>query len=281
MIEKITIDDRELQQALLSFYKRRTPAQVLRAQARLMAVNLAFQTQPFGGSKAVGGQQDSGKNQGEGAVSRDIRKVIKTAADVFKDVEKQAINAGRIFYAMVKRGDYGKARELLVRLRVPGLLQAQIGPMSSAYHKQAQHPIPSRTRISRRQEPLLITDQVAQVKSYIKEVQKRVGIAKAGWASCAQQLGGTRGRMATNVAGVEQQAVPAWVKRHVGGRGQGTVIDQSDNFLKGRINMVNQVPWVSNCLSDQQAQKAIDIQAEKMRRALDYAYQADLKAVGF
>ena len=59
MIEKITVDDRELQQALLKFYKTKTPAQVLRSQARLMAVNLAFQTQPFGGSKAVGGQQDS------------------------------------------------------------------------------------------------------------------------------------------------------------------------------------------------------------------------------
>ena len=53
MIEKITVDDRELQKALLRFYKTKTPAQVLRAQARLMAVNLAFQTQPFGGSKAV------------------------------------------------------------------------------------------------------------------------------------------------------------------------------------------------------------------------------------
>lgn len=281
MIEKITIDDRDLQQALLKFYRRKTPAQVLRAQARLMAVNLAFQTQPFGGSKAVGGQQDSGKNQGEGAVARDIRKVIKTAADVFKDVEKQAINAGRIFYAMVKRGDYDNARQMLVRLRVPGLLQAQVGPMSSTYHKQAQHPIPSRTRISRRQEPLLITDQVSQVKSYIKEVQKKVGIAKGGWASCAQQLGGTRGRMATNVAGVQQQAVPAWVKRHVGGRSQGTVVDQSDNFFMGKINMVNHVPWVSNCLSDQQAQKAIDMQREKIVLALDHAFAADLGSAGF
>lgn len=281
MIEKITIDDRELQQALLRFYKTKTPAQVLRAQARLMAVNLAFQTQPFGGSKAIGGQQDSAKAQGEGAVARDIRKVIRTPSDVYQEIEKQGIGAGRAFIAMIKKGDFDLAKNLLIRLRVPGLMQAQVGDMSGMFHKSARKPIPKRPRIEKRQEPLLITDQRAKLKSYVREVQKRVGIAKGGWAACAMQLGGTQGRMETNVGGVQQQAVPAWVKRHAGNRAAGTVVDQSENFLNGRINMINHVPWVSNCLSNQQAQQAIDIQAEKMRRALDYAYQADLKAVGF
>jgi hypothetical protein len=45
--------------------------------------------------------------------------------------------------------------------------------------------------------------------------------------------------------------------------------------------MINHVPWVSNCLTDAQAQRAIDIQAEKMKRALDSAFGADLKASGF
>jgi hypothetical protein len=87
--------------------------------------------------------------------------------------------------------------------------------------------------------------------------------------------------MATNVTGGQQQAVPAWVKRHAGGRAAGTVVDQSENFLVGRINMINHVPWVSNCLSDGQAQQAIDMQAEKMRRAMDYTFQADLGSAGF
>jgi hypothetical protein len=266
---------------LLRFYKTKTPAQVLRAQARLMAVNLAFQTQPFGGSKAIGGQQESAKSLGEGTVARDIRKVIKTPADVYDKIEKQAIGAGRAFYAMIKKGDFDLARNLLVRLRISGLLQAQIGSMSGNFHKQALKPIPKRPRMEKRQEPLLITDEKAKLKAYVKEVQKKVGIAKGGWAACAMQLGGTRGRMETNVPGMQQQAVPAWVKRHAGKRAAGTVVDQADNFMTGRINMINHVPWVSNCLSDQQAQQAIDIQAEKMRRAMDYAYQADLKAVGF
>ena len=281
MIEKITIDDRELQQALLKFYKTKTPAQVLRSQARLMAVNLAFQTQPFGGSKAVGGQQDSARTQGEGAVSRDIRKVIKLPSDIFAEIERQAIGAGRAFVAMMRKGDFDLARNLLVRLRMPNLLRANIGNMNSGAYKGARHPIPSRTRISKRQEPMLITNDRAQVKSFVKEIQKRVGIAKAGWAACAIKLGGTRGRMATNVEGNEQQAVPAWVKRHAGDRASGTVIDQADNFLLGRINMINHVPWVSNCLSDQQAQRAIDMQAEKMKRALEHAYESDLKLAGF
>ena len=183
MIEKITVDDRELQQALLRFYKTKTPAQVLRAQARLMAVNLAFQTQPFGGSKAIGGQQDSAKAQGEGAVARDIRKVIRTPSDVYQEIEKQGIGAGRAFVAMIKKGDFDLAKNLLIRLRVPGLMQAQVGDMSGMFHKSARKPIPKRPRIEKRQEPLLITDQRAKLKSYVKEVQKRVGIAKGGWAA--------------------------------------------------------------------------------------------------
>jgi hypothetical protein len=281
VIEKITIDDRELQQALLRFYKTKTPAQVLRAQARLMAVNLAFQTQPFGGSKAIGGQQESAKSQGEGTVASDIRKVIRTPADVYQQIEKQAIGAGRAFYAMIKKGDFDLAKNLLIRLRVTGLIQAQVGNMSGNFHKQALKPIPKRPRMAKRQEPLLITDEKTKLKAYVKEVQKKVGIAKGGWAACAMQLGGTKGRMETNVPGMQQQAVPAWVKRHAGKRAAGTVIDQADNFMVGKINMINHVPWVSNCLSDQQAQSAIDIQAEKMQRAMDYAFQADLKSAGF
>lgn len=282
MIEKITVDDRELQLALIKFYRyQKSPAEVLRAQARLMAVNLAFQTQPFGGSKAVGGQQDSARTQGEGAVSRDIRKVIKLPGDIFAEIERQAIGAGRAFIAMMRKGDFDLARNLLVRLRMPNLLRANIGNMNSGAYKGVRYPIPSRTRISKRQEPMLITNDRAQVKSFVKEIQKRVGIAKGGWAACAMQLGGTRGRMGTNISGTEQQAVPAWVKRHAGKRAAGTVIDQSENFMVGRINMVNHVPWVSNCLSDGQAQQAIDMQAEKMRRAMDYAFQADLGSAGF
>jgi hypothetical protein len=281
VIEKITIDDRELQQALLRFYKTKTPAQVMRAQARLMAVNLAFQTQPFGGTKAVGGQQDSAKNQGEGAVARDIRKAIKTPSDIFQTIEKQGIGAGRAFVAMMRKGDFDLARNLLVRLRVPGLMQAKVGTMSSTAHKQALRPIPKRPRMSTRQEPLLITNDRIPLRQYVKEIQKRVGIAKGGWAACAMQLGGTRGRMGTNVEGAEQQAVPAWVKRHAGNRATGTVLDQSGNFFTGLIRMINHVPWVSNCLTDAQAQRAIDIQAEKMKRALDSAFGADLKASGF
>lgn len=281
MIEKITVDDRELQQALLRFYRTRSPAAVLRAQARLAAVSFAFQTQPFGGSKATGGQQDSAKRQGEGAVERDIRRVVKVASDVYPALEKQAVGAGRAFYSYMKKGSYDLARQMLVRLRVPGFIQAEVGEMSGRYHKSARAPIPKRPRISSSQKPLLITNAIAPIKNYVKEVKKRVGIAKGGWAACAMQLGGTRGRMATNTEGVQQQAIPAWVKRHAGGRASGTVIDQSENFMVGRIHMVNNVPWVSNCLSDQQAQRALDIQKERMQRAINIALEADLKASGF
>ena len=283
MIEKITIDDRELQQALLRFYKTKGPAQVLRAQARLMAVNLAFQTQPYGSKE--------GKPMGEGAIASDLVHKKGTNKGIFKPLNKFWMdeanrmkqyapeNFRRRFTTKDGRVWMSESDQIFTSISaMKQFHQSMRTPGGRRRTSKAGHGDREIGRHGASNKGLVDKNMLIQ---YVKTTQKKVGIAKAGWAACAMQLGGTRGRMETGIAGVQQQAVPAWVKRHAGNRAAGTVVDQSENFLTGRINMINHVPWVSNCLSDQQAQQAIDIQAEKMRRALDYAYQADLKAVGF
>lgn len=277
------VDDVEFRAALLNFYRhsQKSLSEVIRSQARLVATNLVFQTQPFGGSKAVTGQDASGKALGEGAVNRDIRKVYKVPGDIFQDVARTSLNAARGFVKLIKDRKLDEARKILTRINLPhslslAFVQEFDGGQS---HREARAPIPRRPRIRRQQNALSIVADRAPLKNYIKEVQKRVGIAKSGWAACAIALGGTRGR--SGAAGNEQQSVPAWVKRHAGGKGGGTVIDRSMSLGDAFVDMINHVPWIANCLNAGQQQKALDIQRFKMETAIESALDYEAGRDGF
>ena len=280
MIEQLVVDrSGEFRRALGQLYRGKGLAHGLRREARLVAVNLAFQTQPFGGSKATTPGKASGREQGEGAVARDIRAVIQVPSDLHAEIQAQSVSAAKAFSYYMKNRRYAEAEALLNRLNISTFSQIKAGPMRGDIHKQARRPIPQRPRMSRRQRPLLVTTEVTELKNYIESVKRNVGIAKAGWASCAEQLGGTGGRMMA-LGGGQQQAVPAWVKRHVGGRASGSVIDQADKILNASVRMINHVPWVSKCLTDSEAQRALDIQREKMAKRLEYQLAAELRKVG-
>jgi hypothetical protein len=277
------VDDVAFRTALLNFYRhsQKSLSEVIRSQARLVATNLVFQTQPFGGSKAVTGQDASGKALGEGAVHRDIRKVYKLSSDIFQDVARTSVNAARGFVKLIKDRKLDEAKKILTRINLPhslslAFVQEFDGGQS---HREALAPIPRRPRIRRAQNPLSIVPNAAPLKNYIKEVQKRVGIAKSGWAACAIALGGTRGR--SGAEGNEQQSVPAWVKRHAGGKGGGTVIDRSMSLGDAFVDMINHVPWIANCLNAGQQQRALDIQRFKMEKAIESALNYEAGANGF
>ncbi|NDD54502.1 hypothetical protein EBZ39_11615 [bacterium] len=70
---KFTVDDRDFRFALrrLADATKRDIGDVVRQQARLIAVNLAYQTQPFGDA--------SGKARGQSRVRRDISHVYRGA----------------------------------------------------------------------------------------------------------------------------------------------------------------------------------------------------------
>jgi hypothetical protein len=278
----------------MNFYRnsKQSLAEVIRSQSRLVAVNLVFQTQPFGGSKATSGQDASGKTLGEGAIERDIRKVYKTASDVFRDVAKTSVQAARGFVSYIKSGRLDEARKILqrVNLRQHSEGAANLGSrLDSAFvsnfdggqsHREALAPMPRRPRIRKNQKPLMIIQNIGALKGYVKEVQKRVGIAKSGWATCAIILGGTRGRSPTST-GVSQQSVPAWVKRHAGNKGSGSVIDRSNSVGDAYVDMMNHVPWIRNCLNAGQQRAALDIQREKMEKAIDKALDYEAGSAGF
>lgn len=97
------------------------------------------------------------------------------------------------------------------------------------------------------------------MKAYINKIIKRVGTAKAGWASCAQQLGGWRG-------------IPGWVTRHAGKAVLGNVYDATGGQGSQQfVRMTNRVPWIDKCLNAGQIRRALDIQRGKMVNAIRIA----------
>jgi len=275
----IKLQDVRFRQKLSNYYSGHviSSSKILRAQARLLAENLAFQTQPFG-------KDQKQKQMGEMAVERDIRRVYKTAGEIGlsdrlsysirqatkgqdKNKSQTPDNMARAFVSLISRGKYSEATKLLQRVGVSQqeITQIPIGKMDGGQaHQSARHG--SRKRVSSNQLPLRIVSS-GQIKTYINKIRKNVGIAKAGWAACARVVGGTRG-------------IPQWVTRNIGRAGGGTVADSSMDKSRPRVVLLNNVPWINQCLSTSQLSQAVRIQYEKMVKAIDKAMRAEAKAIG-
>lgn len=280
------LEDRGFSRALLDFYTRfgGDISKIVRAQARLVAVNLTFQTQPFGGSKPTPGrqadEQTSGKMLGEEAIKRDMNYLYTTPERVFYLIREASVQAARAFVKMMKSRQFARAKVLLDRLQITGLRGVEPGDFDGgALHKTRLAAIPGRPRIKRSQKPELIVPDQKLIDNYTKEIQKRVGMAKAGWAHCAQKLGGTSGQTSTDVAGKQQVMIPRWVKRHIASPSVGLVNDQSGSMPNPYVEMTNTVPWIDKCLNAGQMQEALDIQRDKMMRAIEISKEKAARLV--
>ncbi|NBW14645.1 MAG: hypothetical protein EBR82_42265 [Caulobacteraceae bacterium] len=267
------VDDKKLQQAMLKFSvaKRKTFQETLIQASRILAENLSFQTQPFSHDK-------SAKESGEGAVATEIGRVYDDVGNVAGKINtsgrsfdlkrvKSSSQAEAAFVRLVRSGQYEKARELLNELRIEPYFSTNVGRFDfGEEHQKAR--FGARKKVSRNQFTRLAVTNTAAARAYIKQISQRVGTAKAGWASCSQQLGGFG-------------KIPAWVSRHAVGGSLGEVNDASFIPKKPFIRMTNKVPWIDKCLNSQQMQRAIDIAAHKVMQFLKISLAKDKSAAGF
>jgi len=267
------VDDKKLQQAMVRFAvaKKKSYQETLIQASRILAENLSFQTQPFSHDK-------SAKESGEGAVGVDISRVYKAPGFAYFYIKESGLSKGRmkgfasaehaakVFVMMIKKGFYNRAEAILQNLQIHPFFSTEVGKFDLGHlHEKARHG--GRQRVSRNQFPALVVSNVAKLKSYILAVQKRVGMAKAGWASCSQQLGGFG-------------KIPAWVTRHVGGVSLGLVHDASFLDREPFIRMTNKVPWIDKCLSQAQMQRAIDIAAYKIMAFIKISMRKAISSAG-
>lgn len=271
----LDVEIESLQRALLRYAEAtgRSLGVVVRQNTRLIAWNLAHNTQPYGMDLAA-------KKLGEAAVARDVGKVFASGPQIYKIIKfeataKEARRFNKLvknsnsaetmagaFWQMLKGGRYGELRRFLKSLDIPEI-DLPIGEIDPKIHKARWN---SRGRV-RGNAPSLIVPNAKDIRDYIKVVKKRVGYAKAGWITAGSRVGSiTR--------------VPAWITRHRGAA-PGTADDRSHDKTNPHITLTNRVPYISRILPDHEVADALRIQREKMLAHIEHVLTEEARAAGF
>jgi hypothetical protein len=249
MAVKITSNTKDLQEIIENFksFSKTTLPILVRRHARLLAVELANRTQPF--SLGSGGK-DANK-LGKNAVDNDVKKIFrdkqsmqividKTIDEKLKEKLQSLLNAGKLEAI----GKIFKSVGMINESRIVAKAE------KPQLHKQHRSPTSGRSYSPPKEMLISLTG----MPGYIKEVQKRVGHSKAGWADCARRIGG--------VAGDPERGIPAFAKskKHTA---QGSIIDGT-HASNPFIIMTNNVPWTSRILPEREQLAAIARVREKM-----------------
>ena len=220
--------------------------------ARLLCVELARRTQPFGD------KQESGTIR----VKNDIGKIIKNTEqlDEYADrVGSQRIKAR--LKALIKSGKFDIVETILRNIGFLNKwtgMEVISGSKMKSVHNQARNKTTGRTKS--RGSKLFIAS-VSDQETYISEVQKRVGISKGGWADCATQLKKVnKGSLLSNF--------PKWVIKAMKS-GSGKVQDMTSDIKNPRVHLTNNVPWASNVIPASEQLNALSVVATKMRSQMN------------
>ena len=249
---KVTIDTKKVGKALNLWSKLNKQEQVreLRKSGRALAVRLANVTAPFGMDQAA-------RKQGEGAVAKDISLIVKPLNPFWmKEALKMRNASDKAFTA---RFTTKNGRAWLEPTDVP-LNSSSI----KKFHQDLRKKGSGRTAATEHGYML-----INQQKKYIKETQKKVGIAKASWAECAQALGGFAA-----VTGVGK--IQGWIVKLISKYGRGSVQEG-----KGYIKLRNGVPWIGNALSRSNLTKSLDIQRTALAKSVIAIVKYNSKKAGF
>jgi hypothetical protein len=175
--------------------------QELRRHARLACVELANTTQPFGKGKDA-------KLLGEKAVEVDISKVFYTPEPYggFVNAMSEIVHKSNAYRASKSNGKFdADAATLSFTDRVNGYVssgnRAAIKELAKDFnwqgivdrpdpdiHQAARGGSRRKVRKQRGNMHLIIGGRKGALQTYINKVKKRVGMAKAGWAVCAEKI---------------------------------------------------------------------------------------------
>jgi hypothetical protein len=228
------------------------------ANARLLCVELARRTQPFGADNKA-------KLAGEGRTEKDIGKIIKTGERLI--AMSKRVNAEKIrgrLLSLVSGGRFDVVERIFSNigfLKTWGGMEIISGDAINSIHQAARSSTTGRTKS--RGTKLTIAKQ-GELDSYIAGVIKRVGLTKAGWAECAKQLPQV-------VQGSMTRGIPRWVTRN---SGSGSVQDNSRNASNPYVQLTNSTPWASQVIPESEiaSAKAVVItkMIQQMKRILKY-----------
>jgi hypothetical protein len=267
MSATIALDRRKIDKALNLWKKLTTEEQAreLRRSGRVLAFRLTNVTAPFG-------MDQKAKKQGDGAVSKDILEITKPLNKYWmgEAIRMKALDPAsfkRRFTTKDGRVWLEEQDMILNSSTIKRFHQSMRSKYSGRTSRAGEYTRDiGRTRAGNRG-ILLANEQ----KKYIKETQKKVGIAKAGWAQCAQTLGGTTAPQKSKVKSIQK-----WVTNLIPKYGRGSVQEG-----KGYIKIVNSVPWIGNALSRSNLAKSLDIQRTALAKSVIAIVKFNSKKAGF
>lgn len=237
--------------------------------ARLLCVELARRTQPFGAN-------DKAKKTGEKAITRDL--IGGRSSSAVHSRRRRGILAA-IGSSMDESGGFSwyKTGDN-VRLFVGkdgfayGTEKTMFRPDATgseirAFHKKnfvngKMSSAGSRDKTIGRWkflDKMFVSE--AALTDYLKKTIEKVGISKAGWANCALQLRKiNKGKLTAGI--------PTWVFRHTADFKNGKTVDLTGDTKKPRVVMTNTTPWASGVIPASEQLNALSVVATKMRNQM-------------
>ena len=218
--------------------------------ARLLCVELARRTQPFG----------TKPDSGIGRVEKDIGKIIKTEDQLTQmalEVDSEKIRNRLLFLITGRRFDVvERIFSNIGYLNTWGGMQIISGGDIKSIHQEHRKPRDGRTR--NRGNKLYIAE--GNLPAYIEGVAKRVGIAKSGWARCAEALPQV-------IGGKMTRGIPDWVADQT--KASGSIQNHLSDKENPRVLMTNNVPWVDRICPSGEQLKASQVVISKMKKQME------------
>jgi hypothetical protein len=211
---------------------------VLSEQARGIQRRVIDVTPP--GSEGVKGTSRQARKMGMAKVEGDIRKIYGTPGDAFELIKAKDAHAADAFWAAHKKQHLAEASRVM---------ETVVGKKLYPFDNGSLHKRMRRGGRVRSRSIIFYVEDQRELKSYIKERQKRVQFLQAGWKHVAAQLG---------------LSVPASISAH---HAPGSaVIEVTQTRI--RIVATNGVSYASNADVGRRIQFAINAQAGAMERQM-------------
>ena len=256
---KVTIDTKKVGKALNLWSKLNKQEQVreLRKSGRVLAFRLTNVTAPFG-------MDQKAKKQGDGAVSKDIQEITKPLNKYWMG---EAVRMKALDPASFKRRFTTKDGRVWLEEEDMILNSTTI----KRFHQSMRSKSSGRTSRAGEYTRDIGRTRAANRGILLNTQQQKLGIAKAGWAQCAQTLGGTTAPQKSKVKSIQK-----WVTNLISKYGRGTVQEG-----RGYIKIVNSVPWIGNALSRSNLTKSLDIQRTALAKSVIAIVKYNSKKAGF
>ena len=236
-------------------------ADLVRANARLAAVELANRTQPWTGKNDKGSDVLGKVSK---TVTTDVKKVIKTKDD-FETYISSAVQDERIKQRLLQVARAGRY-DLLGKIMFNcGMITSEdnIHRVTAESDHSSKHKEFRDSNGRTYKPPGQFNISQGSLSTYIQNVLKRIGYAKSGWAECARKIGGIKGDGA--------RGIPAFAKRQRG-----------NNFNVQKISdqqfeMTNSTPYIDRLCNSSAKSAAVDKASENLLKSLIKAFDAASK----